>query len=359
MSIDFTPARWQQVKENYRRWWAGELKRPLLHLTVHGARDAGRPEPKLPEYGFTARHGLKTPAEEVVDRWDYDLSRNKYLGDSFPCLWPNFGPGALAAFLGAELHADENTVWFRPLRQLELSELEMSFDPKNAWLNRVISLCQAAMKKWQGLVQVGMTDLGGNLDVLSTFRPSELLLLDLYDNPDDVKRLSWEIFEMWWRCFREVKHALQGNPGYTAWTPIFSETPYYMLQCDFCYMIGPKMFDEFVKPELAASCARLKHAFYHLDGKGELPHLDSLLEIKELRGVQWIPGDGQPDMAHWPEVYRKIRKAGKLIQLFGGLHVLDAVVEQVGSPEGIIYIGGVGPQDQAKAEALLKKYGGC
>jgi hypothetical protein len=102
-----------------------------------------------------------------------------------------------------------------------------------------------------------MTDLGGAVDVLSTFRPSEKLLLDLYDCPDFVEELTWLIHGYWWQSFEEIDAVLtQANPGWTAWTPIYSSEPYYMLQCDFSYMIGPEMFDRFVKPELEASCRR-------------------------------------------------------------------------------------------------------
>jgi hypothetical protein len=43
-----------------------------------------------------------------------------------------------------------------------------------------------------------------------------------------------------------------------------------------------------------------------------------VLSIPELDGVQWIPGDGKPTCAHWPEVYRKIAAAGKKIQIING-----------------------------------------
>ena len=203
-----------------------------------------------------------------------------------------------------------------------------------------------------------MTDLGGNLDVLSTFRPGEKLLLDLYDNPHEVNRLTWEAHEAWWGYFEEINSVLQPvNPGYTAWAPIFSEEPYYILQCDFCYMIGPDMFDEFVKPELAATCRRLGHAFYHLDGPGQLPHLDSLLEIEELAGVQWVPGAGNKDLALWPEIHRKIRDAGKLIQLSGDMATLDALAEQLGSAEGIVIMSGADTSKEREATHFLEKYG--
>lgn len=197
-----------------------------------------------------------------------------------------------------------------------------------------------------------MTDLGGNLDLLSTFRPGEKLLLDLYDHAAEVQRVTWEAHAAWFQYFEDFNRVLQPlNPGYSAWTPLYSAAPYYMLQCDFCYMIGPRMFDQFVKPELEAACKRLVNPFYHLDGKGQLPHLDSLLSIKELKGIQWIPGAGQPDERHWPEVYRKIRRAGKLIQVFGEFDKLDAIAGQLGSAEGIIMIGGGGLDREKKSRS--------
>jgi 5-methyltetrahydrofolate--homocysteine methyltransferase len=125
-------------------------------------------------------------------------------------------------------------------------------------------------------------------------------------------------------------------------------------------MIGPDMFDEFVKPELAASCRRLTNAFYHLDGIGQLPHLDSLLEIPELKGVQWVPGDGQPDITKWPEVYRKIHKAGKRIQFFTSQspmawNALDVIADQIGSAEGICMIGWA---DRSQEDEVLEVIGG-
>lgn len=358
MSIDFSAERWKRVKENAGRWWAGELKRPLIQITVGGARPPDRQAPSLARVAreITSYDTSVTP-EAIVDRWDYELSQCRFLGDAFPHVFLDFGAGVVAAFLGALPESGVNTVWFHPAREQEITDMRFRYDATNPWLHRVKDICRTAVERWRGMVQVGMTDLGGNLDVLSSFRPSERLLLDLYDYPEEVKRLTWEAHELWWRYFEEINAVLRtGNPGYTAWTPIFSETPYYMLQCDFCYMIGPPMFDEFVRPELAASCRRLDHAFYHLDGPGQLAHLDSLLAIPDLKGVQWVPGAGR-EAQLWPEVYRKIRRAGKLAQILGSFGAFDAIVEQVGSAEGLVFIKGVGLDREAEARQMLEKYG--
>ena len=359
MSIEFSPDRWNKIKADARAWWAGELDRPLIQVSLYG-RDPGRPEPPIPSHGFTAFYDDTVPAKAIIDRWDYNLACQQFLGDAFPAVWLNFGPGVIAAFLGATLKksVSTGTVWFQPEQEQEIKDLQFSYNPENRWFRRIHDICRAGLERWQGQAQMGMTDLGGNLDILSSFRPSEKLLLDLYDHPAEVKRLTWEAHACWWRYFEAFNSLLQPvNPGHTAWTPLYSERSYYMLQCDFCYMIGPKMFDEFVKPELQASCRRLGNAFYHLDGPGQLPHLDSLLSIPELKGVQWVPGAGQPDMEHWPEVYRKIRDAGKLIQIWGNFATLDALTEQLGSAKGICLITSDTLAHEKEVLADLRRYG--
>lgn len=357
MGIDFDEARWERVKDAHRKWWAGELDRPLIYVTL-GGRDPGRPEPSTPRKHMAAFYDLNVPAADIVDRWDWDLSCLRFAGDSFPHVWPNFGPGVAAAFMGAELHATEQTgtVWFHPARDLDIRDIHLEYDPDNVWLRRIKDISRTAVERWRGLVQVGMTDLGGNLDLLSTFRPSEKLLLDLYDYPDHVKRLTWEAHELWWRYFEEITAEMQPlNAGYSSWYGVYSEEPSYVLQCDFCYMIGPDQFDEFVKPELAASCKRMANGFYHLDGPGQLPHLDSLLTIAELKGVQWVYGEGNPPAEHWPEVYRKIRAAGKYIDLWGPPSTLDWVTDLLGSGRGIVFHAWCRDEDEARA--LLDRYG--
>ncbi len=76
------------------------------------------------------------------------------------------------------------------------------------------------------------------------------------------------------------------------------------------------------------------------------------------------PGRVEPALRgrHFTSHYRKIRKAGKLVQVFtgqdeSGFRLLDTLVEQVGSPAGIALIGSVEPPERQEAEALMRRYG--
>ena len=98
-----------------------------------------------------------------------------------------------------------------------------------------------------------------------------------------------------------------GQP-YKNWMNIPSSKPWYPIQCDFCYMISPEQFEEFVLPHLVEQVEHMERSVYHLDGVGELTHLDTILDIEGLTAIQWIPGGGRsrPQVirprAHNPEV---------------------------------------------------------
>lgn len=359
MSIDFAPQRWECVKETYRRWWADDLNRPIVPVELVG-RDPDRAEPLAPLLSQVNCGNLSIPVDALVDRMDWELSRRVFLGDAYPYVnLDSFGPGVMAAFLGAKLNVVNGHIWFQPVSHLPIQDLHLTYDPDNVWFRRIKDLCAAMMRRWQGQVLVSVPDLGGNLDVLSTFLPGEQLLLELYDHPQEVHRLLGEVHELWHRFYREITGVLAPyNPGYTAWCGIYSDRPYYMLQCDFSYMIGPDAFAEFALPELSASVRRLGRAFYHLDGPGQLAHLDHVLSIPGLNGVQWVPGAGQPDCRHWPKVYQRIIAAGRKIQTWDGFDVLDALIAQTGAPGRLQHRVMACPITEAAAvQARLETYG--
>ncbi|MBU8912782.1 MAG: hypothetical protein KOO61_02080 [Spirochaetales bacterium] len=359
--------RWQETVATYESWWKGELGRPIVNLSLIDSPDVAEERlgraPELPFETFTGSYPADVSPEAIVDRWDWELASRRYVADGFPSIWPNFGAGVVAAMTGCEMLVREDTIWFEPKSIVPSGDLSIGPDVTTAVALRIADIYRQAVALWGGVVQLGATDLGGTLDVLQSLFPSQRLALELYDRPDEMNRLIWEVHAAWWAHFDAFQAIVaETNPGYTAWTPLLSRESYYMLQCDFAYMIGPDMFDEFVLPELTASCARLGRPFYHLDGEGQLIHLDKILAIPGLAGVQWIPGDGAADVRHWPEIYGKIRDAGKLIQLFvgqseAGLEILDLLADQLGDLSGVAIIGDVrAGLDEEAARKILERH---
>jgi 5-methyltetrahydrofolate--homocysteine methyltransferase len=352
--IHFNDKQWEQVGENYRKWWKGELGRPILPLVVPGA-DPERNKPDVPPLHFSNCADFSISPAEIIDRMDYDLSCCEFYGDSFP--WVNmhhFGPGVAAAFMGAVLEPAENTVWFHPEREVPIEDLHLEYNPDNKWLNRVKDIYREGIKRWGGSVCMGMTDLGGGLDILASFRGTERLLMDLLDSPEEVSRLTEEITGLWLRFYSELTGILKGQRCFSDWSSIYQEKPSYILQCDFSYMIGPEMFDAFTRGDLVSISSSLDRAFYHLDGVGEIKHLDSILSIGSIKGIQWIPGAGEPETRDWSELFGRISSGGKKIMVGYNLDsYLDEIIPVLKKPDDLVKMQFSCPPEK-KREVLEK-----
>lgn len=307
MEFDFS-----KVKKSYRDWHSKDAKYPILSLEF-GKPLGDRPEPDLPKISFRSAYDLSFTPKDFIDRVDYDLSCREYYYDAFPrCGLHSFGPGVVAAFLGAVPHPADHTVWFEAEKFLPLKELHFEYDPNNIWLNRIKEIYREGSRRWNGNVLMAMTDLGGILDILASFRGTENLLIDCIEEPEEILRCVSELQTLWFRYFDEFNEILAPTAqGYSHWAGIYDEQPTYILQCDFSYMISPAMFEKYVLPELQSSARRLSHASYHLDGIGELGFLDSLIASKEIDLIQWVPGSGEPEERDWTDVIKRITFGGK------------------------------------------------
>jgi len=313
----FSEADWSRLERDWTAWWNHDIRRPLVLAVRTLPTERVRPV----WWGGLGQIPHTIPAGAIAEEaWD-EVGRTTYYGDAWPRFWMNFGPGIAAAFLGGELEPARDTVWFHPGRWKgrELSEIRPTYDPDNLWWRRVRDVTTACVDCFAGRAQVGFTDIGGNLDIAASLRDTMTLLMDCMDDPEMVGHLCRLITPLWLRYYQEQYALIQpAARGTSAWAPLWSPGRTYMLQSDFAYMIGPDRFARWVVPDLAACCTGIEHAFYHLDGIGQIRHLDHLLSVPGLRGVQWLPGDGQPEAADpvWWPLLKRIRDAGKLVQIY-------------------------------------------
>ncbi len=345
---------WKKLCSEWERWHRGESRSPMFNISViPPAGSVKHPHAYLSMYDFSI------PATEILDEIEAYLERCVYLGGAYPSVWLNFGPGVLAAMVGGEGHNGMETVWFTPGKWSGMTpdRIHPRLDRNSPWFRRIEEFLLAGRER-QGRFHIGCTDLGGALDVVYSLVPGENLLYALYDSPEEIKRLSGEIHEAWFEAFDYFSGLLPENHGFSAWDGTFSVRPYYMLQCDFCYMISPEMFGEFVLPELRQSCRRLERCFYHLDGKGELPHLPQLLGIEELDGIQWVPGAGNGTPLDWLDVYRAIAAAGKKmwVSFEGDFDVIARLIEAVGRPELFEIHGSVAATREAELRDFIDSF---
>ena len=316
MAVHFDKDRLNAVADAHERWWRGELDRPLVKAVIGDAYPRSHVAQAPCPSQFNC-HDFSWTAEQVIDAVDSSLSTNEYIGDGYPVMdFGFFGPGVVAAFCGAKLDNSSGQVWFFPPEEdPDLSKLHVKYDPNDIWSRRSKDLYRAGLERWKGTVVMGFPDLGGVMDIVASMCGTENLLYGLLDEPEEVERLIAQTQQAWYEAYDDFAQVLKPQGVYTDWNGLLSRDPAYILQCDFCYMISPDMFSRFVLPTLKEDVKRLTNTIYHLDGIGELPHLDQILAIPELNAVQWVYGTGQPGPHAWLDVYKKILDAGKQIMI--------------------------------------------
>lgn len=353
MPVHFTSERMTKVLDSHAGWWDGSLDRPLVAVTLKDAYAVSR-RAKAPPLSQATCADFSHSPEALIDALDEELSACEFLGDAYPRVnFDAFGPGVLAAFCGARLDNSSGSVWFFPDKPMALEDIHPHYDPENPWARRIKDIYRAGLARWGGLVQMGMPDLGGVLDVAAVFRGSENLLMDLYDDPEGVLALCADIQDAWRAAYADMASVLHpALAGYTDWSGLLSKKPSYIIQCDFSYMIGSGMFAQFALPTLAKDVQWLTRSIYHLDGIGELKHLDMLLALDKLDAVQWVFGDGQPGTMHWLDIYRRIKGAGKRMMLLGEPQEMLSALDALGSKGVYISMTAAGKRQDA-VKALL------
>lgn len=353
---------WQVKKQNYIRWWEG--KGLVVNLTAPRERPAeDLPRPSPPD---DVRQRWLDPKYRV-DQAVYQLANRHHAADAFPLVVPQIGPGSLGMFLGCRTEFAPETVWYEPCIADPDSYGPIRFDPaNNPWWEAHLAIIDEALRRAAGRYVVGMPDLIENLDTLAALRGSEQVLLDLVERPGWVRRSLAEINQAFFAAFdlihQRIKDADGGNcfvfdiwgPGKTA-----------KVQCDLCCMIGREMFARFVVPHLKAQCDWLDYSMFHLDGETALTHLDALLEIPSLNAIEWTPmglSVNDPSRPHchdprWFPMYRRIRQAGKSLQLVSiKADQVIPLIEALG-PEGLYLRASADSQAQAeRVAAQIEQY---
>jgi len=333
LELHFTDEDWARIERDWSAWWAGELERPLIVMPTYDVLfNRSRRE-------FTTEFLLERPVDEVLDYYEERLKNTYYYGDAWPKWQPYFGPGIMTGYLGGKVEPieDQRTVWFEVDNPVPYNDLHFRYDVDNKWWHRVKALTSGAVERWGDRINVAHTDIGGVLDVLASFRKTYTLLKDLYDCPEEVIRCTREITALWLRYYTEFNRITgPTGRGTSCWAPVWSPQKTYMHQCDFSYMISPKMFERFVMEDLDRCFGEMEHAFYHLDGKGQIPHLGRLLSMKNLKGIQWIPGAGQPPPSEWMPLLKQIKDAEKLCQLFVSAEESISITRELGG-KGFVF----------------------
>ncbi|AUS96056.1 trimethylamine corrinoid protein 2 [Clostridium thermosuccinogenes] len=342
---------WDKIQKRFEEFWARENHdRPIISIKAPKNRQTAG---KLPSFATLKERWLDT--EYMLQEANLQFQNTFYAGEAFAALNPNLGPDLFAACYGTELEFGEDTSWaIHSMTDSEVEEYKgLVIEKQGFYYQKILEMTRAAVEDGKDKYVVGVTDLHPAADALVSLRGPETLCIDTIDNPQFVRKATLDLFEGFKQIFTDLCDiTTKYQKGTTNWMGIWHPKRWYVTSCDFCCMISTDMFEDLFMEELEKELDFLDASIFHLDGPGALRHLDRLLQIEKLKGIQWVYGAGQPTASHWLEVLKKIQNAGKLIQVAVEPQELDVMLENL-APEGVMYVINADSEDQAKE--LMKK----
>ena len=323
---------WDKVQQRYAAWLAGENDSPLVQVKA----------PRGPQtHGFTGWNFVQDMQhpERAFEAYERFCQQTHFAGDSIPNLFVNLGPGSPAACLGCKVQVMADTVWFHDAEMSWEQILATHLDENEKWWKYTLDIYRMAGQFAKGKYLVASTDINAVMNILGSLRGTLKLLVDVIEEPEQVQRADRHIQSIWQQCYDQT-YALsqQFEHGFSNWMNIWGPGRFGDVQCDFSAMISPAMFEEFAVPHLQEECRNLDWSIYHWDGPGQIPHLDLLLDIPELTGIQWVPGAGNPGTGSpkWFDLYKRIQAKGKRLVLQGMDRADVQRVVETFDPKGLL-----------------------
>ncbi|MBD3181381.1 hypothetical protein GF312_03755 [Candidatus Poribacteria bacterium] len=349
--IDF-----EQIKKRFDAFWNKEIiDRPMVAIT------APRRERKQIDFSIPDTIEARwTDIEYILKRTDLNLSNTAYYGDAIPSFWPNIGPDSFTAYLGGEIvFKDNHTSWVKSFVE-DISDYDPVFDKNNKWWIFMNDLIDAACETAKGRYLVGIPDMHGGGDSLVAAFDAGRLAMDLYDKPDDIKRVMKKLTDIYIEIFNIYYDRIsRDQEGSITWIPAYSRGKYVALQNDFSGLISPEMFKEFfLYEDVIALSQHLDNSIYHLDGPIAIGNLDYLLEVETLDGIQWVPGAGAKPMREWMDLCSRILNGGKCLQIGCPCGDVEYILSSL-RHEGLLISTSCGSEEEAKVllDNIYKKYG--
>ncbi len=303
---------WDQTKKRFEALWNNELVDRCC-ISVKGWKNKRTYKSPLDPLNpdELKRHWLD--GEYILKNELHKMEHTVYGGESFPMVWLNLGPGSHAAsFKGVEHMLRNESVWFSPIPESE--GLIIEENPDSFIEQKTYELAEYYANENKNRYIVSMPDSCGDLDALSHIRRSELLLLDMLLQPDDVNAAVAKIHKVWERILRKSYEIIKNvNDGGSAigWLDTWAPGLHMQMQVDISVMISEDMYQSFGVPELNYQSEIIEYPLYHLDGYEQAKFIDQICSVKKLRMIQWTNVDGQPSPVEFIPEMKRIQRHGK------------------------------------------------
>lgn len=323
MDIEMTLDRWEA-------WWDCANETPLVTAWVPS-------DPPAPWHELGDRDRWMD-FEARIEALDAAIAGEPAFGDNVPSWFPNLGPDIAAAPWGSQLAFARDTSWAHPIGET-LAEVDLSSPDFQAPMWRAIEdFLDLCLERGEGKWLTGYTDLHLGADLLVSLIGPENLCLEFADDREAVAAaLSTALPHCLAMLQSQQDRVLARQPVTFSWMAAPVRGRMHIPSCDFCCLISEADFQEVILPGIVQETKACDRSIFHLDGPRALRHLESLLAVDTIHGIQWVYGAGAGPALRWREVYERIQAAGRCMQVACETPEDALELNKTLGPEGVWY----------------------
>jgi 5-methyltetrahydrofolate--homocysteine methyltransferase len=195
---------------------------------------------------------------------------------------------------------------------------------ENPWAQKLLEFLDALVKHAGGRFACGPTLMRGPADICSAMRGGTELALDLYDHPDNVRRLAALSADVWIEVGKaQLALVPESDSGYMVgcaglrcWMPQKG----IWLQDDAISLLSPRFYRELFLPQVRRIAAEFPAIAFHLHGNTLWP-VDLILSIDGIDVLELNYDAGVCNLGEVIEAWKKVQRHGKPVIAFADVTI--------------------------------------
>ena len=343
---------WEESQQRMTEWWAGKkVDRAIVSIKA--------PKTKKIQTIYNGRVPDKyIDFDTVFNNLDHYLQNTFFGGEAFPRHYVYFGPMFINTVLfGTEPVFETETTWYEPCYDNIDELLECEFDiENNKWWQLIQEMTKRSVDRSGGSYLTIDSSVCSFIDSIAALIGNEKALIAMALEPEKVKVARDRLAAYGKLTYNKIhsltrKYGFGSIDGMNVWCPETIRTA----QCDLSVMISPDMFNDLVMDDLKSTYEYVENGIYHLDGEGEIQHLDSLFTIDKIKIIQWMPSPKiSQDPVDWIPLFRRIQESGRIVFIESLEKYHTSVVEVLNKIDRNKVFFNINCPDEETARQLLR-----
>jgi hypothetical protein len=243
----------------------------------------------------------------------------------------------LEAMLGARVQVGDEAIWTPEggFEYADLDALDLSSD--NPWRRKYLEFVAALNDRFRGRCPVGQPILRGVSDMIAALRGSSQMIFDLYDHPEQFRRLAGHCSDLLVALVAE-QQSITGPfaGGYEVeqlalWAP----GRIIRLQEDGSAFFSPSLYVQHLRGEDERQASSFPYSVIHLHSSS-LFLLDEIFNVESLKCIQINKDVGGLEVSGMLPFFKKVQQRGRRLLIRGKLDHGDlALLKGELSPNGL------------------------